>query len=221
VIDALCEAFARDEMRLEDFERRVEAAHRTESAAELDALLTDLPSAPVPAPAGRADPDAPPRTVAARVARDEAAGPPRGREVVAGVMGGAARRGRWLSARRISALAIMGGVELDFREAVLQPGVTEIHAFAFWGGVEILVPPHVRLECSGIGIMGGFDGGTNVGSGAGDPGDPLSPIIRVTGVAVMGGVEVSVRYPGESGRDARKRLREESERRKLGGADRG
>jgi hypothetical protein len=115
----------------------------------------------------------------------------------------------------------MGGVELDFREAVLQPGVTEIHAFAFWGGVEVLVPPHVRLECSGIGIMGGFDGGTNVGSRAADIGDPLTPIIRVTGVAVMGGVEVSVRYPGESGRDARKRLRAERERRKLGGADRG
>jgi hypothetical protein len=166
-----------------------------------------------------ADPDAPPRTLAARV--DQSAARPRGREVIAGVMGGAARRGRWLSARRISALGIMGGVELDFREAVLQPGVTEVHAFAFWGGVEILVPPHVRLECSGIGIMGGFDGGTHVGSGAGDLGDPLTPVIRVTGVAVMGGVEVVVRYPGESGRDARRRLREERARRKLGGADRG
>ena len=49
VIDALCESFARDEMALEEFERRVETAHRADTAAELDRLLADLPSAAVPA----------------------------------------------------------------------------------------------------------------------------------------------------------------------------
>jgi hypothetical protein len=135
-------------------------------------------------------------------------------------MGGSARRGRWVAARQITALGIMGGAELDFREAILQPGVTEVHAFAFWGGVEILIPPHVRLESSGIGIMGGFDSGEGA-TGTADDGDPLAPVLRVTGVALMGGVEISVRHPGESGREARKRVREERRQRRLGDGDRG
>ncbi len=39
--------------------------------------------------------------------------------------------------------------------------------------------------------------------------DPEAPVIRVTGVAIMGGVEVRVRYPGETARDARLRLKAE------------
>jgi hypothetical protein len=211
VIDALCEAFARDEMALEDFERRIEAAHRTETAAELDALLADLPSAGVPAPTAGATPSQIARQVVGRV-QGAVGGPTRGRELVMGVMGGAARRGRWTPARRITVVGIMGGAELDFREAVLPPGVTEVHAFAFWGGVEILVPPHVRLESSGIGIMGGFETRDQAESSRA-PDDPAVPTLRITGVAIMGGVEVTVRYPGESGREAKKRLREERRRR--------
>ena len=126
-----------------------------------------------------------------------------------------------MPARRITAIGIMGGAELDFREAVFQPGVTEVHAFAFWGGVEILVPPHVRLESTGIGIMGGFDSGSEAGDEAAEAGDPLAPVLRITGVALMGGVEISVRYPGESGREARKRVREERRQRRLGRGDQG
>ena len=203
VIDALCEAFAWDEMGLEDFERRVETAHRADTAAELDALLADLLSASPPARAGGAPAPRPhPRARSA---------PPRPWEVVAGLMGGSARRGRWEPARRITALAIMGGVELDFREAVLLPGVTEVQAFAFLGGIEILAPPGVRLESAGIGIMGGFDHG----EGAGEPVDPSAPTLRVTGVALMGVVDIKVRYPGESGRGARRRVREERRQRRL------
>jgi hypothetical protein len=199
-------------MALEDFERRVEAAHRTEISAELEALLADLPSAGVPASAGgaRPTPQGAARQVVDRV-RGEL-GEPRGRQLVMGIMGGSARRGRWVPARRIGAVGIMGGVELDFREAALPPGVTEVHAFAFWGGVEILVPPHVRLECSGIGIMGGFEARDQAELSRA-PDDPAAPTLRITGVALMGGVEVTVRYPGESGRDAKKRLREERRRR--------
>jgi hypothetical protein len=201
-IDALCDAFARDEMELADFEKRVEAAHRAESAAELDRLLADIAPQNLPARAGRAAPGA--ASVPAR--RPTALpGQARAREVVAGIMGGSTRRGRWTPARRVTAIGVMGGVELDFREAVLAPGVTEVHAFAFWGGVEIVAPPDVRVECTGMGIMGGFDHREDAVGTL----DPNAPVLRVTGVACMGGVEVRVRYPGETSRDARRRLRDE------------
>jgi hypothetical protein len=199
-IDALCDAFARDEMELGEFERRVEAAHRAESAGELDRLLADVGPRAVPARPGR-----PAAEMSGTSARRATAlpGQARASEVVGGIMGGATRSGRWTPARRVNALGILGGVELDFREAVLAPGVTEVHAIAFWGGVQIVVPPDVRIECSGMGIMGGFDHRDDVAA----PVDPMAPVIRITGIACMGGVEVRVRYPGESRRDARKRVR--------------
>jgi hypothetical protein len=201
VIDILCEGFARDAMPLDEFERRVELAHRVGSAAELDCLVADLPSPHPPAGAVAGPGSAPPGRFSPLLQR----GAVRAREVVAAVMGGAGRTGRWNPARRTIAAAVMGGVELDFREAALPQGVTEVTAFAFWGAVEILVPPGVRLESNGIGIMGGFDHGEEVS----EPVDPSAPVLRVAGVALMGGVEVKVRYPGETGRDARRRVRDE------------
>ena len=208
-IDALCDAFARDEMELADFERRVEAAHRAESTAELDRLLADVSPRPVPARAGRPDAALPARRAV------PLPGQVREREVVAGVMGGSTRAGRWTPARRVTAIGVMGGVELDFREAALAPGVTEVHAFAFWGGVQIVAPPDVRIECTGVGIMGGFDHRDDVAT----TNDPNAPVLRVTGLAIMGGVEIRVRYAGETRRDARRRLK--AERRHQGRLRRG
>jgi hypothetical protein len=212
-IDALCDAFARDEMELADFERRVEVAHRAESAAELDRLLADVTPRAVPARRGRSG-----AAEAHTPARRSTAlpGQVREREVVAGIMGGSTRTGRWTPARRVTAIGVMGGVELDFREATLAPGVTEVHVFAFWGGVQIVAPPDVRVECSGVGIMGGFDHREDAASAS----DPNAPVLRVTGLAMMGGVEVRVRYPGETRRDARRRVRDERKQGRLrGGAE--
>ncbi|MSR07878.1 MAG: DUF1707 and DUF2154 domain-containing protein, partial [Gemmatimonadetes bacterium] len=199
-VDALCDAFARDEMELAEFERRVEVAHRAESAAELDGLLSDLRVASTPARTRRSGP-----TDAAVSGRRPTAlpGQARERDSVVGVMGGSTRRGRWTPARRITVIGVMGGVELDFRDALLAPGVTEVHAFAFWGGLQIVAPPDVRVECTGMGIMGGLDHREDATTIA----DPNAPVLRVTGLAMMGGVEVRVRYPGETRHDARRWVR--------------
>lgn len=200
-------------MDLAEFERRVDVAHRAESAAELDRLLSDLGGAATPTRAG-----APPSEAAAASGRPATAGSGRVRagELVAGILGGSMRRGRWTPARRVTAIATMGGVELDFREAALGPGVTEVHAFAFWGGVQIVAPPHVRVECSGLGILGGFDHRDDSRSVA----EPDAAVLRITGLAVMGGVEVVVRRPGESRRDARRRMQRERRQGRLrSGAD--
>ncbi|MBA3968803.1 MAG: hypothetical protein H0X52_01725, partial [Gemmatimonadetes bacterium] len=38
--------------------------------------------------------------------------------------------------------------------------------------------------------------------------DPSAPLLRVSGLAIMGGVDIQVRLSGESARDAKRRLRE-------------
>jgi hypothetical protein len=96
-------------------------------------------------------------------------------------------------------------VDLDFREAIMPPGVTELKIFAMWGGVEVIVPPGLNVECHGVGIMGGFD---HAPEGVA-PTDPTAPTLRITGVALMGGVDITLRHVGESGRDARRRRRQE------------
>src|SRR5690606_3482279 len=134
---------------------RVATAHRVTSSQELRQLLGGLQTAQALMTRDAA-PSAQPRAQATLPA-SRPAGPPAGWSFSGGVVGGMSRRGTWQPARRNLALAVMGGCTLDFREALLGPGVTEVVAVAFWGGVEIIVPPWVRVETSGIGIMGGFD----------------------------------------------------------------
>jgi hypothetical protein len=83
------------------------------------------------------------------------------------------------------------------------PGVTELTIFALWGGVEVIVPPGMNVESHGVGLLGGFE------HAAESTPDPRAPTLRVTGVALMGGVDITVRHAGESARDARRRRRQE------------
>lgn len=209
-IEALCEHFANDVMEVEEFERRVDAAHKASTSDELKELLRDLPGGDLPAVAERsaAAPASRPNyrvTDAAHV--DE-------NKVVVAILGGAVRKGTWTPARTNWAVAVMGGTELDFREARMPPGVTTVNVFAAMGGVDIVVPPGIRVESHGIGILGGFDH-----TAEDDEEEDLdAPVLRITGFACMGGVSISVRYPGESTRDARRRRRlDRKERRRLGG----
>ena len=191
-IDVLCESFARDEMDMEEFEQRLELVYRAQSNEQLRAILADLPTANLPVTA------APRPTLPLERIPEQS--------VMVGIMGSGGRTdGAWVPARHNWAVSVMGGCKLDFREAQLGPGVTEVHGFAIMGGVEVLVSHDVRVECSGIGIMGGFDHKNTVTYTT----DPKAPVIRVNGVAIMGAVEVRVRYPGETARDARLRLKAE------------
>jgi hypothetical protein len=195
-IDALCEHFANDAMTVEEFERRVDTAHNAGTVDELRELLRDLPGGGLPAVTGEG---AGPGYAVAR------SGDVRESGYAVAILGGSRRIGRWAPARSNTAVALCGGVELDFREAVMPPGVTEVKIFAMWGGVDVIVPPGLNLECHGVGIMGGFD---HAPEGAA-PIDPGAPTLRITGVAIMGGVDITVRHVGESGRDARRRRRQE------------
>lgn len=80
--------------------------------------------------------------------------------------------------------AIMGGVELDLRNAQIRPGEDAIiDTFAMWGGIEIQVPPHWRIVGNVLPIMGAFEDNTHPN---GEPG----PTVTIRGTAIMGGIEV-------------------------------
>lgn len=200
-IDALCEHFANDNLSVEEFERRVDRAHKAESLDEIRKLLADLPSGNLPVPteeaAGRTAVQRPQASVPASRVKE--------RGFMLAVLGGTVRKGRWIPARQNYAFSVMGGMTLDFREALLPPGETEVWVFTAMGGADIIVPPGLPVECDGMAILGGFDHREDASVST----DPNAPLLRIHGLAVMGGVDVTVRYPGETNREARRRRRSE------------
>jgi hypothetical protein len=69
------------------------------------------------------------------------------------------------------------------------------------GGCEIIVPPWLPVECDATAILGGFEHLERT-TGAPDPGRAM---LRITGFALVGGVSIETRLPGESAKDAKRR----------------
>jgi len=76
------------------------------------------------------------------------------RETVIAVFGDSARSGRWVPPERLLAVAGFGNVKLDFRDADLPEGPTEIRPFAVFGNVELIVPRDLDVELNGVSVFG-------------------------------------------------------------------
>ena len=106
------------------------------------------------------------------------------------------RRGRWELPRRFRALAVMGNVELDLREAEVGYGLSLIEAVAVMGNIEITIPPDIAVECDGDTLLGSF---TLKYDGRASPAAAnRERTIRITGTAYAANVEVVVKGPDES-----------------------
>lgn len=200
-VQLLIDHYAADNLTVEEFEARLDAAYAAVTTAELEGLLSGLP---VMASTIDQAQNSPVQRVAPDAVREY------GFQIA--IMGGYEKKGEWTPPRKLYSLAIMGGAGLDFRKARMPPGVTEVNILAVMGGVEVLVPPGLAVETHGFGLMGGFDGVDQAGVDT----DPDAPRLVIRGMACMGGVEVAVRQPGESARDARQRRKlERKQRRQL------
>jgi predicted membrane protein len=82
------------------------------------------------------------------------------------------------------ATAVMGGCEIDLRHAAMPEGrAAVLDTFAFWGGIEIRVPDDWEVVSQGNAVLGGFVNNARSVREA-------KRRIVVTGLAIMGGVEV-------------------------------
>jgi predicted membrane protein len=100
------------------------------------------------------------------------------------VLGGAKTVSYARDFRGGNATATLGGCEIDLRRASIAEGETAVlDTFAFWGGIEIKVPEDWQVLDRGNAFMGGFVNSTRPAPGA-------SKRLVVTGLAIMGGVEV-------------------------------
>jgi hypothetical protein len=105
------------------------------------------------------------------------------------------RKGRWEMPRQFRALAVLGNVELDLREAEIGYGLSVVEAVAVLGNVELTIPPHVFVECDGDSLLGAF---TLKYEGKASPSQATRDrVIRVTGTAYAGAVTIIVKGPDE------------------------
>jgi predicted membrane protein len=99
------------------------------------------------------------------------------------ILGGVSRRVTSRDFRGGQATAVLGGCELDLREAAISSGPAEIEVFAFWGGIEMRVPQEWDVQVKASAILGGIEDKTStIGDG--------SQVLVISGTALMGGVEI-------------------------------
>ena len=99
------------------------------------------------------------------------------------VLGGVRRATNAQDFKRGDAFAFMGGCELDLREASMKDDEAVFDIFALMGGVEMRVPEDWVVDNRGFALLGGFVDKTR-------PVRDAKKRLVLTGLAVMGGVEV-------------------------------
>lgn len=178
VAEALRQAAADGRLTLTELDERIDLLYAAKTYGDLEPVVRDLPGAPLAVgdASNLAVPG--PRQTPARVG-----GHATTTSAVA-IFSGAQRTGDWVVPREFTAVAIFGGVELDLTDARLESADTEIQAVAVFGGIDITVPADIRVVVDGNGVFGGYADSTTTQPAQG------APVVRVTGAAVFGGVNV-------------------------------
>ena len=168
VADILREAAGDGRIDMSELDERLEATYAAKTYAELVPITHDLA----------------PATTSSVVKGVE-------QERAVAIMSGVERRGVWVVPEHFSVFCLMGGADLDLRQATFSAREVTLTVNAFMGGADIIVNRSTNVVMHGIGIMGGFSAPRS------DPEVRLtadSPTVHVRGFAIMGGVSV-VRKP--------------------------
>jgi predicted membrane protein len=99
------------------------------------------------------------------------------------ILGGVSRGNNSRSFRGADLLAIMGGLQIDLRQAAIH-GEAVMDVFVMWGGVEIRVPEDWTVSSRIVPLMAGVEDKTRPPQGA------STHRLVLRGFALMGGVEI-------------------------------
>lgn len=93
--------------------------------------------------------------------------------------------------------AIMGGIDLDIRQAIFTKKEITLNLSAIMGGITVVVPADAAVTCTGTAILGGVDlmgrgSGGIVGSTSMQSGDLQNSdkILHLKCTTIMGGIEI-------------------------------
>jgi hypothetical protein len=172
VAEILRDAAGDGRIDFEELDERLEATYAAKTYAELVPITHDLAPASI-------------SSVVKGVERERAVA----------IMGAVERGGAWVVPEHFSVFCLMGGAELDLRQAGFSAPEVTLTINAFMGGATIVVNRSTNVVVHGVGIMGGYSAPRS------DTDLVLtadSPTVHVRGIAIMGGVTVVRKAtPGE------------------------
>jgi hypothetical protein len=175
VVARLRDAASEGRLTVEELAERIDAAYAATTRAELEPLTADLPDVPM--------------TTATTSPPASGGLPARATSsLVLGILGGGDRKGRWRVPSRMTVVNVMGGADLDLREAVLDAPEVEITVWSLMGGSDVIVPDGVHVELEGFALLGG-----NRLRLEGPPPPPGAPVVRVRAWSLMGGTDVKTK----------------------------
>jgi hypothetical protein len=169
---------AEGRLTVTELEERLDKVYEAKTFGDLEPLVRDLPIGNQPRALAQQTPAALPVPSSRIGGRGTSTG-------AVAVMSGSVRKGVWTVPPTFTSFALMGGVQLDLTDARFEEAETTIQCFAFMGGIEVFVPEDVIIQVNGSGFMGAFE--DRVGHQQPRAG---APIVKITGLAVWGGVEV-------------------------------
>jgi hypothetical protein len=150
----LSEALAQGRLSPQEHSDRLDAVFAAKTQADITPLVRDLPGT----------------TAALASARPgSVVGPDHSGRLVS-VLSGIRRTGAWPVPAKMNALSVLGGIDLDLREAELPGREIQMRATCIVGGVDITVPPGMRVTAE---------------SARAD-----APVLRITGFSILGGISV-------------------------------
>jgi hypothetical protein len=186
VAEVLREAAGEGRLDFDELDERLEATYAARTYADLVPITLDLPTqAVVELPAQLVS--STPSTAAGEATQEKHLA----------IMGGLERKGVWTVPAQLTITCFMGGADLDLRRAQFAAREVVLTINAVMGGADIKVNPHTHVIMEGTSIMGGYSGPSDS-----TPAelDANSPVVRIRGFALMGGVSVSRRpAPGRRG----------------------
>jgi hypothetical protein len=166
-VEQLRTASAAGGLTYRELAERTGRAYTAHTRAEVAAVTGDLPAipaSPVPAPPGK-------RWLVAVIANERLTG-------------------RWTAPSRFIAVAVLGDVIVDLRDANMPGDQLSIHATALVGDVQVLVPPGATVEMSGLAVLGQKKLAVKPAEYT-----LAVPVLRVTAVAIIGDVIVATQPP--------------------------
>jgi len=186
-VERLSQATGEGRLTLEEFSQRMERATTARTRAELDRLVSDLPAGGGPGNA---------------VAVGGEAGP----SWHISPIGGLNVFGPWRMGRHVIVVSIVGGARLDLSQAELAAPEVTLTKVSLVGGVRARVPSGIRVDATGLSLIGG----TWV-EGAPDPG-PGAPTIHIRAYSLVGGIRIRRDGPGRRSRPDRRSHRRSDRR---------
>ncbi len=169
-------ALAEGRLTPEEHSERLDAIFAAKTQADIAPLISDIPNAAALAQAGGALVQPGASAVATKGKRTR----------MVALMGAFSRKGVWQVPQAMSAVTVMAGGDLDFRDAVLPPGEIRLRATCVMAGIDIIVPPEMRVIDSAWAIMGGIE----VPPETEESKRQDAPVLHLSGITIMGGVSI-------------------------------